>query len=117
MSSLWAAGEAASVGEVLAQLNRASDRELSYSTVKAVLLTLTRKGWVGKRADGRANLYSPKLSRDEFQRQSIAQVVSPLMRTHRNPLLAQIVDEVVADDDILAEFERLLKERKGSQRG
>lgn len=117
MRALWTVGEAASVGDVLAELNRGADRDLSYSAVKAVLLTLTRKGWTGKRADGRANLYSPKLSPDEFQRQSVAQVVRPLMRTHRNPLLAQIVDEVVADGDILAEFERLLEERKGRQRG
>ena len=117
MNALWKGGAAASVGDVLARLNLGVEREISYSAVKAVLLTLTRKGWVEKRADGRANLFSPKLSQEQYQQQSIAHVVRPLMRSHRNPLLAQIVDEVVADDDTLAEFERLLKERKERRRG
>lgn len=117
MCALWAAGRATSVGDVLAKLNRGAERALSYSAVKAVLLNLTRKGWVSKRADGRANVFAPKLSHDEYEQRSVAQIVQPLLRSHRNPLLAHIVDEVVADDDALAEFERLLAQRKAQHRG
>ena len=117
MRVLWAARGPANVGDVLLELNRGGGRPLSYSTAKAVLLNLTRKGWVSKRADGRANVFAPQLSHDEYEQRSVAQIVQPLLRSHRNPLLAHIVDEVVADESALAEFERLLAQRKAQHHG
>jgi hypothetical protein len=42
----------------------------------------------------------------------ITQMVRPLLRTQRNPFLTHLVNELVDDDKSLAEFERLLAERK-----
>jgi predicted transcriptional regulator len=113
MQALWRRADWSSVGEVQALLNAASkDKPISYSAVKAVLLNLTKKDFTKKRSIGRANVFLPLHSQDEHQRQAVADIVNPLLRNHRNPLFAQIVSEVVADQSALAEFERLLAARK-----
>ena len=113
MQALWRRADWSSVGEVQSLLNAGSkDKQISYSAVKAVLLNLTKKDFTKKRSIGRANVFLPLHSQEEHQRQAVADIVSPLLRNHRNPLFAQIVSEVVADQSALAEFERLLAERK-----
>ncbi len=118
MNALWHRADWSSVGEVQALLNAGSlHRPISYSAVKAVLLNLTKKRFTKKRSVGRANVFLPLRSPAEHQQRAVADIVNPLLRNHRNPLFAQIVDEVVADESVLAEFERLLAERKAKHRG
>ncbi len=118
MRALWRRADWSSVGEVQALLNAGSkDKQISYSAVKAVLLNLTKKHCTKKRSIGRANVFLPLRSQEEHQRQAVAEIVNPLFRSHRNPLFVQIVSEVVADETALAEFERLLAERKANHRG
>jgi predicted transcriptional regulator len=118
MQALWHRADWSSVGEVQALLNAGSnEKQISYSAVKAVLLNLTKKHFTKKRSIGRANVFLPLHSHEEHQRQAVADIVTPLLRNHRNPLFVQIVSEVVADQSALAEFERILAERKGKNRG
>lgn len=117
MQALWSRADWSSVGEIQALLKDGPQgKPISYSAVKAVLLNLTRKRLTKKRSIGRANVFLPLRSQDEHQQQAVAEIVSPLLRNHRNPLFVQIVSEVVADRKALAEFERLLAERKAKQR-
>ncbi len=118
MRALWRRGDWSSVGDVQAALNAGPKaKQISYSAVKAVLLNLTKKQFTKKRSIGRANVFLPLKSQEDHQRQAVAEIVSPLLRNHRNPLFVQIVSEVVADQSALAEFERLLAERKANPRG
>jgi predicted transcriptional regulator len=118
MQALWRRADWSSVGEVQMLLNAESQaKPISYSAVKAVLLNLTKKQFTKKRSIGRANVFLPLRSHEEHQRQAVADIVNPLLRNHRNPLFVQIVSEVVADQSALAEFERLLAERKAKNRG
>src|SRR6266404_2931683 len=118
MQALWRRADWSSVGEVQSLLNAGcKEKQISYSAVKAVLLNLTKKHFTKKQSIGRANAFLPLHSQDEHQRQAVADIVNPLLRNHRNPLFAQIVSEVVADQSALAEFERLLAERKANHRG
>lgn len=77
-----------------------------------MLLNLTKKLFTKKRSVGRANVFLPLRSEQAHQRQAVAHIVTPLLRNHRNPLFVQIVSEMVTDRSALAEFERLLAERK-----
>lgn len=117
MEIVWSLAGWVLVNDVVAKLQyKRGEKPLAYTTVKTVLQNLTDKRHLKKRSAGKANEFKAALSRDEFQRCIIDDVVGPLLRTQRNPLLAHIAGELAADDESFAEFERLLA-KKRAERG
>jgi BlaI family transcriptional regulator, penicillinase repressor len=112
MEAAWSLGRWACVGDVLEERERRGGAATTYSTVKNVMSNLHEKGHLRKRSAGKQNEFVPVVSREEFARRAVGRVVDPLLRNHRHPLLARIVDELVADDDAIAEFEALIAERR-----
>jgi predicted transcriptional regulator len=108
----WALGRWASVGDVLEERERRGASTVSYSTIKNVMANLHEKGHLRKRPAGKQNEFIPALSREEFARRAVGRVVDPLLRNHRHPLLAHIVDELLEDEQAIAEFEALIAERR-----
>ncbi len=111
MEDLWARGGWVTVSEVMAERERRGN-ELAYSTIKAVMQNLHNKGHLKKRPDGKQNVFTPVLAREEFARRAVSRVVDPLLRHHRNPLLAHIIDELIDDEEAIAEFETLLAAKR-----
>ena len=74
MDVIWAAAAPVRVREVSEQLNR--DRPLAFNTVQTVMENLYRKGWLGRRKDGRAYLYTAKRSRDDYADGLMAEALS-----------------------------------------
>jgi predicted transcriptional regulator len=103
------------VGDVDALLH-ARGENLAYSTIKTVMTNLTKKGLLTKRPAGRANAFTAAQTRAAFERSIIGRVVDGLLRGYRNPVLAHLADELIANEESLTEFERLLAERRGKQR-
>src|SRR5258706_11069766 len=64
MQRLWDRADPATVRDVLTDLAR--ERELAYTTVLTVMEKLYRKGWLGREPQGRAHLYRPLVSREEY---------------------------------------------------
>ncbi len=112
MEATWSLGRWASVGDVLEQRERAGGAPATYSTIKNVIANLHEKGHLRKRPAGKQNEFVPAVSRDEFARRAVERVVAPLLRNHRNPLFAHIVDELLEDDEGIAELEALIAERR-----
>ena len=112
MEAVWNLGGWVSVAEVLEARERRGGTTLAYSTIKAVLTNLHDKGHLEKRSEGKQNTFKPKLAREAFAARAVGRVVDPLLRDHRNPLLAHIVDELIDDEEGLAELEALLAARK-----
>ena len=111
MDAVWAAGEPMTVGDVSVALGRRK-APLAYSTIKAVLSNLADKGYLSKRLVGRANSFVARQSKEDFERAVVGGVVDSLLRDYRNPLLTHLADELADDPKSIAEFERLLAERK-----
>ncbi len=63
LATLWEAGELATP-EVFNRVGK--PRGLAYTTILTVLQRLYRKGLVSRRGEGKAHVYSPALSRDQF---------------------------------------------------
>lgn len=108
MKLVWQAGEA-SVHEILHALDDAK----AYTTVMTTLDRLHKKGMLARRKSGRAFLYSPRLSPEEFERGLAGDVIGGLLNRaagEAEPLLACIV-EVVGEHDreLLDELDRLVK--------
>lgn len=112
MEAAWSLGRWASVGDVLEQRERRGAPVATYSTIKNVMANLHEKGHLRKRPAGKQNEFVPALSRDEFARRAVGRVVAPLLRNHRHPLFAHIVDQLLDDEDAIAEFEALIDERR-----
>jgi len=63
LSSLWDSGEM-STPAVFQQVGQ--PRGLAYTTILTVLQRLHRKGLVSRRGAGKAHVYSPAMSREQF---------------------------------------------------
>lgn len=92
--------------------------EIAYTTLMTTLHRLYRKGVLERRKEGRAFVYSPKVTPLEFE-QGIAQdLIAGLLDRARNgvePLLACIVDAVSEHDRAgLDELDRLIRKRRKS---
>ena len=115
INAVWLAGVPVTVTDVMQLLNQRR-KALAYSTIKTILTNLAHKGYLSKRANGRANTFAAKQTKQQFERDVVDGVVSSLLRDYRNPLLAHLADELSADPQTIAEFERLLAQRKRASR-
>lgn len=111
MEIVWDSSEPVSVRDVHAALAQRK-RELAYSTVKAVLTNLTAKRYVRRIGRGRANYFSASESREKFKEKTVSAVIDSLLKDHREPLIANLVDRAVYDESTLHEMEKLIAKKR-----
>ena len=112
MEVLWDGGTVMPVPEVHRRL-AGQGRELSYSAVKAVLNNLAGKGLLTKDKLGKVTRFVPVKSRADFDADVLAEVIGGLKRNFGTPAIAQLVGELAVDEQSLAEFERIIAQRRG----
>ena len=92
------------------------DERIAYTTLMTTLDRLYKKKLLDRRKDGRAFLYSPALSREEFEHGIREDVIVGLLGHGAEgiePVLACIVDTVSdRDRELLDELDRLIKEKR-----
>jgi len=117
MEIVWSLAGWFTVSDVISKLTYARDESpLAYTTVKSVITNLADKRHLHKRAAGRANEFKAAVTQAEFQSDFIGSVLGPLLKSQRNPLLAHIAEELIADDETYAEFERLLAQKRAARK-
>lgn len=98
----------------------AFDERIAYTTLMTTLDRLYKKKLLERRKDGRAFLYAPAVSRDEFEYGIREDVIDGLLGHEAEgiqPVLACIVDTVSERDrELLDELDRLVKEKKRALR-
>lgn len=111
MGVLWASGEC-SVRDVIPQL----ERPLAYTTVMTTLDRLYKKGLLDRRKSERAFLYSPRLSRRDWERKMAGDLVRGFLAgpsPSRERLLSFLVDAVGQhDEELLGELERKIRSKR-----
>jgi predicted transcriptional regulator len=111
LEEAWHRGEV-SVREVFVSFNE----RVAYTTLMTTLDRLFKKRLLERRKDGRAFLYSPSVSPEEFELGIRQDVIDGLLGhgvAGVEPVLACIVDTVSARDrELLDELDRLVKEKK-----
>lgn len=94
----------------------AFDERIAYTTLMTTLDRLFRKQILDRRKDGRAFLYSPSVTHEEFEHGIREDVIDGLLGGGAEgvqPVLACIVDTVTERDrELLDELGRLIKEKK-----
>jgi BlaI family penicillinase repressor len=94
----------------------ASDTEWHPKTVLTFLTRLVDKGILKVRRDGKLNLYTPKLTREQCVRDESETFLQRVFRGATGPLLAHFVEHADLTDNEIAELQRLLKQRKTSSK-
>jgi len=111
-----------SEGEVsVRDIYLAFEERLAYTTLMTTLDRLHKKGLLERRKDGRAFLYSSRLSPQEFERSVARDVIDTLLGRGAEgvePVLACIVEAVSERDRaLLDDLDRLIKEKRRELRG
>lgn len=111
MEEAWRSGEV-SVRDIHETVG--SRRKLAYTTVMTVMSRLAEKGLLRRRnAGGKAWLYTPAMSREEFTRETAGSVLSGLLSDFATLSMSQFVDLVSAEsEDRMKELEKIVAERR-----
>jgi predicted transcriptional regulator len=111
MDIVWARGES-SVRDVFGKI----DRPLAYTTVMTTLERLFKKGLLLREKSGRAFLYSPAFSRDEWERRRAGDLVAAFLdgpRQSRELLVSSLLDAVGQHDEaLLSDLEKKIRRRR-----
>lgn len=101
----------ASVRDVYERL--AKKRSIAYTTVMTVMSRLAEKGLLERQQHGRAYLYVPSCSREEFCEDTISTVMQGLLGGFGEPVLSNFVETIGAQDTAkLDQLMRLIEEKK-----
>ncbi len=114
MELVWDMGEA-SVRDIYEVL--LSRRQIAYTTVMTILGNLANKEVLVRRPHGRAYVYVPVVSRDEFVRGRISDIVDNLLNRLSEPAITYFAERIAeVDPERLTELEetiaRLRQQRK-----
>ena len=110
MEEAWRRGSVSA-----SDLYRAFGKRTAYTTWMTTLDRLFKKGLLAREKNGRAYVYSPRLTREEFERGVAEDVLGDLLGRSggAEPLLACIVDAVSEHDRaLLDELQRLVEEKR-----
>src|SRR5438270_12416486 len=113
---VWSRGRASAN-----DIYRAHGERTAYTTWMTTLDRLFKKGLLEREKEGRAYLYSPRVTREEFERGVAEDVLGGLLDRSpggAQPLLACIVEAVSEHDRaLLDELHRLVEEKRRELQG
>jgi predicted transcriptional regulator len=113
MKLLWEQPDQ-TVVEVEERLRR--KREIAHTTVLTTLDRMHRKGYLIREKHGKAFIYSPRYSREEFERGLAQEVLGALLGGLSESALSTFVELVSSDDEKLDRLEALIKEKRGERK-
>lgn len=96
------------VSDILAVLEQ--QRDIAYTTVMTTVARLHAKGLLHRERDGKRFLYSPKLTREEFLKSTVRQVLDGAVGGQAMAMLAEKVCEASVGE--LDELEALIRRRR-----
>ena len=91
-------------------------REIAHTTVLTTLDRMHRKGYLTREKQGKAFVYSPRYTREEFERALTQEVLSALLGGVGEPVLSAFVDLVSEDSARLNQLEALIKQRREARK-
>lgn len=95
----------------VAEVQRALDDELAYTTVLTILRILEEKGYVGHTAEGRAHRYGPLVERMDAGDSALKRLTRRLFSGSPELVLTRLVEDEGLTDDELRRMHDLLADR------
>jgi len=109
MEVLWRKPEQ-TVNEVEERLR--DKREIAHTTVLTTLDRMHGKGYLTREKQGKAFVYAPRYTREEFERGVAQEVLGALLGQFTEPALSAFVDLVGEDADALDHLEEMIREKR-----
>ncbi|MHC4714043.1 MAG: BlaI/MecI/CopY family transcriptional regulator [Planctomycetota bacterium] len=111
MQIVWQHGEVSVQG--VQEVLRKQGKPLALPSIRTMLSILQDKGYVARRRDGRAHLYTAKIARGDAQKRILRDIVKRAFRGSAAGLVAALVEAELVGDDELEDIRRLIEEREG----
>ena len=108
MNELWALGEG-TVRDVLERLP--DDRNLAYTSAATILRILEAKEFVTSRKSGKSHIYTPTLSKVEYQSRSLKDLSAKLFDDTPASLVAALVNDEDLSEEVLGQIRALVDRR------
>jgi len=114
MDAVWREGGEMRVRDVHARFQA----RLAYTTVMTTMDRLFKKGLLDRRRDGRAFVYTARVTRRQLVLDAGAGLIRGLIDSEGEPALSFLVDAVTESDrELLDRLERLVREKKRQAKG
>ncbi len=114
LETLWDRAPA-TAAEVYAALG--DEARWHFKTVNTFLARLVEKGVLSVRRDGKANVYAPKLSREQCVRQESDTFVQRFFRGAAGPMLAHFCERADLTDAEIERLRQILEQRSPQKKG
>ena len=112
MEILWQTSPL-SVTDVEHQLQK--KREIAHTTVLTTLDRMHQKGFLLRQKQGKAFVYSPRYTKEEFERGVAQEVLSALLSQFAEPALSAFVELVGEDGAKLDQLEDLIRHKRAQK--
>jgi predicted transcriptional regulator len=109
MEILWQRSNQ-TVSEVEDRLRR--KRGIAHTTVLTTLDRMYRKGYLTREKSGKAFVYAPRYTREEFERGLAQEVLGALLGGLGEPVLSTFVELVGEDEAKLERLEELIRRKR-----
>jgi predicted transcriptional regulator len=113
MEILWQRSKQ-TVSEVEDRLRR--KREIAHTTVLTTLDRMYRKGYLTREKSGKAFVYAPRYTREEFERGLAQEVLGALLGGMGEPVLSTFVELIGEDEAKLERLEELIRRKREGKR-
>lgn len=107
MNIIWKLSEA-SVNDVLEELP--PDRKLAYTSVSTMMRILEQKRVLASRKEGRGHLYSPLLSKSDYEVKAVKHVIDKVFDGTPVAMAKQLLNTNELTSEEIQELKALLKE-------
>lgn len=87
-------------------------REIAHTTVLTTLDRMHRKGYLTREKEAKAFVYTPRYTREEFERKLAQEVLEALIGHFTEPALSTFVDLIGEDDGALDQLEAKIREKR-----
>ncbi|HWP43682.1 MAG TPA: BlaI/MecI/CopY family transcriptional regulator [Blastocatellia bacterium] len=87
-------------------------RDIAHTTVLTTLDRMYRKGYLTREKQGKAFIYAPRYTREEFERGLAQEVLGALLGDLGEPVLSTFVDLVSDDGTKLDRLEELIRQKR-----
>ena len=104
------------VREVRARLEEDADRPLAHSSVITMLNIMHRKGFLRRRKQGKAFLFSPKMAKDDVTGRMMGDLVARAFDGSPTAMVLNLLETADLDADELAEIRRLITRKSKEQK-
>ncbi|HWQ41528.1 MAG TPA: BlaI/MecI/CopY family transcriptional regulator [Desulfosporosinus sp.] len=117
MQIIWESGHPITSGELLDIFARNRGKEWKGQTIATFLARLVEKGVLISTKQGRANIYTPRISPEEYKSQEAKSVLETLYEGSVKTFLATLYDGKKLTKDEMAELRRWFAEKAGEGNG